>query len=173
MDFNNAKTYQMLNTITNDVYVGSTCSSLAKRMYDHRRMALSKPHWRVYQKFAELGHNNFYIELIESYPCNCRDELRAREGHYIRERGTLNKKIAGRTDAEYQADNRENKNEKQKEYAKQHKEERSEYHKKWYAENRNAILANIKTQTTCECGKTYTIHHKARHDKSEYHKKTL
>ena len=87
MDYKNGIIYQILNTVTDDVYVGSTCSPLPKRMYDHRRTALSKPHWRVYQKFAEIGHDKFYIELIELFPCTCSAELKAREGHYIRERG--------------------------------------------------------------------------------------
>ena len=45
----------------------------------------------------ELGVSNFYIELLENYTCNYIYELRAREGHFIREHGTLNNKIAGRT----------------------------------------------------------------------------
>ena len=32
----------------------------------------------------ELGVENFYIELIENFPCDTVEELRAREGHYIR-----------------------------------------------------------------------------------------
>ena len=45
----------------------------------------------------ELDVENFYIELIENYPCNDVYELRAREGYHIREIGTLNKIIAGRS----------------------------------------------------------------------------
>ena len=50
----------------------------------------------------ELDKNSFYIELLENYPCTTKEELRAREGHYIREMGTLNKYIAGRTPEERQ-----------------------------------------------------------------------
>lgn len=39
----------------------------------------------------DKGIGNFYIELLESFKCNNRDELRATEGHYIREfKPTLN-----------------------------------------------------------------------------------
>ena len=48
----------------------------------------------------ELDVENFYIELIENYPCNDIYELRAREGYYIREIGTLSTKVAGRTNRE-------------------------------------------------------------------------
>ena len=56
------------------------------------------------------------VELIENYPCNDVYELRAREGYYIRETGTLNKNVAGRTPREC-VDIHYNKNiEKYKEY---------------------------------------------------------
>ena len=53
------------------------------------------------------GVENFYIELIEEYPCDNLEQLRKRERHYIREMGTLNKFIAGRTKSEYVKDNKE------------------------------------------------------------------
>ena len=45
----------------------------------------------------DLGVFNFYVELIEHFSCNDTYELGAREGYFIREYGTLNKQIAGRT----------------------------------------------------------------------------
>ena len=45
----------------------------------------------------ELGAEHVYIELIEYDSCNDVYELRAREGHFIRQLGTLNKQIAGIT----------------------------------------------------------------------------
>ena len=41
------------------------------------------------------------MELHELYPCNTKQELNRREGEVIREIGTLNKYIAGRTKKEY------------------------------------------------------------------------
>ena len=173
MDYANGQIYQVLNTKTNDIYVGSTCSTLAKRMYMHRWEATHKQDKYIHKKMHEIGVNDFYIELIELYPCSCSAELRAREGHYIRERGTLNMKIAGRTDTEYHRDNRETLDEYCKEYARQHKEERSEYHKKWYERNRGERLISMKETVTCECGRTYNKSHKARHEKSAYHRKRI
>jgi len=54
-------------------------------------------HGKIYDLMREIGKDTFYIELLELYPCNGREELRAREGYYIRERGTLNMVIAGRS----------------------------------------------------------------------------
>ena len=54
----------------------------------------------------EYGFGKFFIEIIEEYPCNSRLGLFAREGHWIRERGTLNKQIQGRSFKEWYEDNR-------------------------------------------------------------------
>ena len=50
----------------------------------------------------EIGHDRSFIELVELYPCTTKEELRARDGHFIRERGTLNTKVAGRTRKEWE-----------------------------------------------------------------------
>ena len=48
-------------------------------------------------KQKKYGFDNFYIELIENYPCECKEEMAAREGYWIRQIGTLNATVAGRT----------------------------------------------------------------------------
>ncbi len=45
----------------------------------------------------EIGFDRFRIQLIEDYPCSDKYELRQREGYWIRQMGTLNMKVAGRT----------------------------------------------------------------------------
>ena len=94
------------------------------------RGAVNNPknqHRPLYAKLKELGFENFYIELIETYPCSNSEELKKREGHFIREVGTLNKLVAGHTWKEhYEANlekrleyleiNRENIRAVQKEY---------------------------------------------------------
>ena len=72
--------------------------------------------------------------LIEDFPCQDKYQLRQREGHFIRELGTLNVKIEGRTKQEY----RENNKEYQKEYYIENKgkiQERNKEHNKNYYEN--------------------------------------
>eukprot|EP00971_Amphidinium_carterae_P245450 4873935-Amphidinium_carterae.1 len=64
----------------------------------------------------DIGVENFYIELIETFPCASKEELRAREGHWIREIGTLNHLISGRSWQEYKNDNRSEINTKAKQY---------------------------------------------------------
>ena len=115
-DYNNGKIYCIRNNITDDIYVGSTTQPLSKRMAKHRQNAtyINTNHRIFYSKVNEIGVENFYIELIENCPCESLEQLRKREGHYIRKMATLNQQIAGRTQKEYQEAN--------KEYAEQHKE---------------------------------------------------
>ena len=60
-----------------------------------------KSHRQLYQHMTKYGVEHYYIELIENFPCNNIEECRKKEGECIRELGTLNKLIAGRTNQEY------------------------------------------------------------------------
>jgi group I intron endonuclease len=129
-DYKNGKIYCIRNKITDDIYVGSTTQPLSKRMAKHRQNAKceNRMHYIFYSKVNERGLENFYIELIEDCPCESLEQLRKREGHYIREMGTLNHKIAGRTGKEWEQDNKE----KRKEYFEQNKDKIKEYHTEYH-----------------------------------------
>ena len=105
-DYQKGKIYQIKNTIDDDLYVGSTIQALNRRMVKHKSDAKQLQHKPLYQKMNEYGFDKFFIELIEDYSCNTLIELLAREGHWIRERGTLNKQIQGRSSKEWYYDNR-------------------------------------------------------------------
>ena len=66
---------------------------------------------------------------MKTYSCNNTDELKAREGYYIRERATLNMAIAGRSDKQYYEDTKHRVKTRAKEYAEERKEHIKEYHK--------------------------------------------
>ena len=107
MTYKNGKIYSIRNTIDDDIYVGSTTQPLCKRMAAHKNNSKFKPHYKLYTKMDEVGLDNFYIELIEKYPCENKEELRKREGFFIREMGTLNSCIAGRSKKDWTIDNHE------------------------------------------------------------------
>ena len=91
MDYKNGTIYKIINSITDDVYVGSTTQPLSKRIALHRNNIKGyKKDRALYSKMNELGVDNFYIELIEECPCDNKEQLRAKEGHFIRQLGTLN-----------------------------------------------------------------------------------
>ena len=121
----------------------------------------------------EIGIEHFYIELIEKYECNSKEELLKKEGEWIRKIGTLNCQIAGRPIEECR-----------KEYVKKDPERWREYHKKWnednrekeqqrhkkrWEENKEEIKKVRNTKHDCECGGKYTTTHKSNHFKSKKH----
>ena len=125
MDYANGKIYQILNNVDDDVYVGSTCVPLSRRMAKHRwclksSVSCNRP---LYVKMEELGVDNFYIELLEEYPCDNKEQLNAREGYYIRSMATLNMVIAGRSNQQWQADKKDRISRNHKQYHEASKEQ--------------------------------------------------
>ena len=165
MDYGNSKIYQVLNNFDDDVYVGSTCQPLCKRLAFHRvhMNVESKSKRKLYTKMTELGIEQFYIELIEQYPCENKEELRKREGHFIRERGTLNMCQAGRNRRQHYQDNIEHFRQKDKEWREKHQEQLKEKAQKPEVK----LIRNAKV--SCECGGSYTYTHKAEHFKCKKH----
>ena len=161
MDYQNGKIYKILNTVDDDCYVGSTTQPLSKRMAAHRKnmTANAKRNRLLYTKMRLLGVDSFYIELIEDFPCESVEQLRQREGHFIREIGTLNHIIAGRTKKEWTQEHIEHKKDQDKTYHQEHREQRlasmkeyrennkekiSEMKKEHYEENKERILEKQK-----------------------------
>ena len=135
------KIYKLLNDIDDDVYVGSTTQPLSKRMVSHRKSAAcSKTQSRLYTKMRELGVGHFYIELIEECPCDNIEQLRAVEGKYIREVGTLNQRIECRSDKQYRIDNKEKKKIDDAKYQAANKEKLKAYNKAYYEANKDKLF---------------------------------
>ena len=86
-----------------------------------------------------VGVDNFYIELVEEYPCENLEQLRKREGQFIREFGTLNHQIAGRTKQEYAQDTRDHKRQVDRQYYQDHHEEQLEHRREYYKKNKDHI----------------------------------
>ena len=84
----------------------------------------------------KLGVEHCYIELIEHFPCNYIYELRAGEGHVIREKGTLNKNIAGRNNKQHYQDNKELYNK----YHEDNKEHIKHIKQQYYEDNKQHLL---------------------------------
>ena len=85
---------------------------LSQRMSQHRaqykRFKIGKANkTNSFDVFDKHGSENCYIELLETYPCESKDELHKREGHYIRTTENVNKKVPGRTRKEQSDANKE------------------------------------------------------------------
>ena len=158
-DFKLAKIYKIIplnQDQESDVYIGSTCKvKLSYRMSGHRwayeQWKNGKfGHIRSYDIFDKYGIDNCQILLLESYPCLNKDELRQREGYYIKNTSCINKNIPGRTSKEFQKQYRDN----HKDYFEQYRDEHKEY---------------SKTKFKCICGGCYTRNRKATHYKTLNH----
>jgi hypothetical protein len=143
-DYSKGKIYKILNAINDEIYVGSTVETLSVRMAKHRHDIKRRTHLPLYKSMDELSVEHFYIELIENFPCNDIYELRAREGYYIREIGTLNKVVAGRTPKEWEEEHKEEIKEYKKQHRESHKEDYKEYNKQYYENNKEHIKDNVK-----------------------------
>jgi len=113
------------------IYVGSTINNLSKRFNHHKNCCKAGSSVSLYSYIENNDWTDYYIELYEAYPCNNKKELNRREGEVIREIGTINKKIQGRTQKEWCEDNPEYR----KEYNKKYREKNVEYFKEKRKEN--------------------------------------
>lgn len=116
--YNNAKIYTLRCKDDDSlIYVGSTIQPLCKRLVGHKTASILRPNTLIY-KTINNDWSNWYIELYEEYPCNNKEQLNKREGEVIRQIGTLNKNISGRTPKEYYNENIAEITEKRKQYYK-------------------------------------------------------
>ena len=81
--YTNGKIYKLVNNTDKDIYVGSTCELLSKRLYGHKMCAKSKTQTKVYKHLNEIGWDNVEIILIESFPCANKMELVKRERYWV------------------------------------------------------------------------------------------
>lgn len=131
------KIYKLVNDMDDEIYVGSTCLPLHKRLYDHKKAAKHKPHINVYQHLNSVGFEVVSIVLIESFSCNSKDELLKRERHWIDElKPSLNKVLPYRTKAEYRQVNSEKIKQANKEYREKNRDKLIDYLRKYNEANR-------------------------------------
>ena len=159
-----------------DIYIGSTTEKyLNQRMNGHRS---DFKRWKEgktgkvtsYDLFDKYGVDNCQIVLLECVNANNKDELFARERHWIQSLLCVNKFIPGRNKKEYQQDtketrsivikkwyeaNKDNRSIKGKLYAKEHSEairirkkqyylDNKEHIKQYYLDNKEHILERCK-----------------------------
>lgn len=85
-----AKIYKIINSVTDDVYVGWTTQPLYKRLYLHKCDMSKGKEGKLYNLMREFGVDKFRIELLEEYPHTSPEQARAKELEYRRRIGTLN-----------------------------------------------------------------------------------
>jgi len=79
------KIYKIVDLDSNKCYVGSTCEpTLARRLTNHVSdyKQYLKGKGSYVSSFKILEMDDYDIVLLETYPCNSKDELHARERYY-------------------------------------------------------------------------------------------
>ena len=189
--YQKSKIYKITDLGHNEMYIGSTVQPLSKRFSHHKDTYLTHPCSSAYM-FETYGKDNCKVILIEEYPCENREQLRAREGYYIETLNCVNKFIPGGNksdwDKRYYNKNKETISEKSKAHYQEHKTEIKEKCKQYRENNRERkrevdkayrinkweeLNAKKLEPILCECG-CYSVRSSiARHMKSKKHLKLM
>ena len=143
---NIGRIYKIVNTVNDDIYIGSTTLTLKRRFARHiyEMKILKDSNKMLFKLMREIGSENFSIELIEDVEYDSLKDLRNREGYWIKTMGTLNQVINGRTIKEYQQDNREYLHQKHQEWLGNNQERCKAKSKEWQIKNKDKLRQNQK-----------------------------
>ena len=189
VNYSNGKIYKIEPIVDHDegeIYIGSTTKLyLCQRMDEHRS---KYKQWKnnkyrkvqVFEIFDKYGVSNCQIVLIETVNAESKDELLAREKHYIKSIKCINKNIPLQTQKEYKESHKEQIKLSVKKYYENHKEEIKLKDKEYYEKNKEEILFKKKVyrevnyaKNVCLCGGSYTHAHQSEHLKTIKHQNYL
>jgi hypothetical protein len=168
-NYASGKIYSIRSHQTNEIYIGSTITTLSRRLRGHHEDLKKKNDGNLTNcsSFTLLAYPDHYIELIESYPCANKNELVRREGQIIRDTiNCVNKNIAGRTISEYYQDNKVEINATHRQHYQDTLEHTKAKHIEWALNNKD----KQRQKTNCYCGGSYSHENKAVHFKTQIHK---
>lgn len=174
-DYQNGKIYKLVSDETDKIYIGSTCTLLCKRLWQHQN---SYKQWKIdssndcitsFQLF-QLGDVD--IILIENYPCGDKNELHARERYWIEQNKEIivNKVFPNKL---FELGKVEYNKQYSRKYREENKEALSIIKKQYNKVNSKLISQKRDKLLSCECGGTNTNRHFTRHLKSLKHQSYL
>jgi hypothetical protein len=181
VDYSQTKIYKIVCRKTGLVYIGATVRQLEIRLRQHQTR-------QDCTSLIVMINNDYYIELIEEFPCETLKESNRREGFHIQKNECVNRTVLGRTRKEYREEHKDEIAEKKKRYREEHKDEIAERKKRYQEEHKDEIskkgkiyreehkdeIAERKKETyECDCGSTLRKEDKARHNKSKKHQAYL
>lgn len=198
--YKNAKVYRIWSLLGDKIYIGSTADTLSNRLGNHKSSYKrwlkdnNRQYTYSFKLFEMFGVDNCKIDLEHNFSCNSKAELKSEEGRVqrIHKAILVNNNIAGRTQEERYAENKEyykeynkqhnrqhyaeNKDailEKQKQYYTENKDYYKNYNKEYKSENKEAVSKQRNEKFVCECGGRYTQQHKTHHLNSVKHQKFI
>jgi hypothetical protein len=119
-NYANGKIYKIVCNITGEQYIGGTTQKLSQRLTQH--VLRSKNDKKNMKSKEIILRGDYQIVLIESYPCNNKEELERKEREHIESNICVNKIIPTRTDKEWREAHKEEITLNKKEYYNTHKE---------------------------------------------------
>mgnify|MGYP003679851819 CR=1 FL=1 len=138
VNYQKGKIYKIISPHTDKCYVGSTTKDrLSNRLAHHRSDFKNGKNTTSSKYILELG--DYEIVLLELFPCNSKDELHARERHYIETLDCVNKQKPLRSKLEHYQDNKDIIIQKCKEYYQANKDDIKEYKKEYQLKNKDKI----------------------------------
>ena len=171
--YQRSKIYKIISPHTDLIYIGSTIEpTLSRRLAGHTgayKSYLVGKHNYV-SSYEILQYPEYKIVLVESYPCDSKDKLLAREQHHIDLAGdnciNTQKAYTGLTEQEY---NRQY----CADYRVKNRAINVEYQKSYHVENRAILSAKKKQKVQCYCGSIFNKGGKAPHEKTFLHTEYL
>ena len=159
MDYKNGKIYRLVSA-TGKQYIGSTTQPLYKRLGLHKQYHKEVLEGRrtgitSFDLFEEGGVQIF---LLEDYPCERKEQLHARERHWIENTTCVNKLIPTRTLKEYA-----------EVYKKTHKDYLSQTAKQYHQDHKEEIHARKAVKISCGCGSIISKSNLSSHLKTKKH----
>lgn len=147
--YQNAKIYKIVSPHHTLCYYGSTIVRLSDRLSGHKT-ALKTGLNHSSGILLKLG--DCKIILVETFPCNTKEELLAREQYYIENNECINKRYAQVINP---------------------LERRKSKDRLYYTKNHDQLCETKRKVVECECGVNYTYTNTARHLKTMKHLKYL
>lgn len=123
VDYKKGKIYEIVCRKTGGRYIGSTIESLAKRLAKHRRMKDGC------SSISIIEGGDYYINLLESYPCDTKELLLQKEREWYEKGNCVNKRRPITTIEEDRLQNKNRNN--TDEYRKKH----AEWKREWRLKN--------------------------------------
>jgi hypothetical protein len=182
------KIYKIVSDNCDEIYIGSTCEpTLARRLAGHvgNYKRYLKENFGFTSSFKILEKGNYSIVLIREYPCETKEQLYAKERHYIEKyKKVCVNKIKGvgtyleMGHKEYCKKYREEHSDEMKQLKRKYREDNitviKEKGKKYYQENSDKIKKYKNQKMRCKsCGSIYTRQNKQQHRKTQKHQNSL
>ena len=127
--------------------------------------------------FDIFKNDDYEILLVESFPCDYKDELLARERYWTNKIDCINKNKPGlfnelgrvEWNKQYNVEHQEQIHKYNKQYYVEHQKQIHGKNKQYYADHKDSL----NEKQYCKCGGMYTLTHKSQHMKTSKHRKYI